>query len=319
MTDPLRKRTVLVAGLGNIGSTLPSLLLQAGVGSVRLVDRDHVESGNLVAQNYLPEDVGRPKADVLAGRLRQRFPDRTIESWPVDLEDLPVGVAAVDLVLGGVDSRGARQVLVDELAWPLGVPAVDGGVGDGRLGRVQVFLPGDTTACLECTWGAADYRLAAAEYPCQPGVSAQAPPTGAPAFLGSFTASLMAAEALRVLGGGVKESYEIVFDLDGSILRRFALRRAGACRHDHAILTTTVPTGPRVVDLLSALENRFGTAAVRLRARRGLGRFLTVEELRARQTLSLAELGILPGDRIRAEGVDGGVWLDCSSAPVSTG
>ena len=42
------------------------------------------------------------------------------------------------------------------------MPVVDGGVGHPRLGRVQVFVPGEHAACLECTWGAADYRLAAA-------------------------------------------------------------------------------------------------------------------------------------------------------------
>jgi len=229
--------SALIAGVGNIGSHLGALLLQAGVGKVKLVDRDRVEPKNLAAQDYRPEDVGQLKAEVQARRLHERFPDRAVEAWPVDLEDLPAGVACVDVVLGALDSRRARQVLVSELAWPLGVPTIDGGVGDGHIGRVQVFLPGTGAACLECTWGAADYRLAAAEYPCQPGASAQSAPTGAPAFLGSFTASLMAHEAVRILRGQApQESYEAVFGLQALTLRRFGLRRSARCRHDHAVL-----------------------------------------------------------------------------------
>jgi len=161
---------VLIVGLGNIGSSLPALLLQAGVGSMCLVDRDTVEEKNLVAQDYRPGDVGEYKTDAIAARVAGRFPDRMIESYAGDLEDMSPGMAAeVDLILGALDSRRARQVLVSDLAWPLGVPVIDGGVGDGAIGRVQVFVPGSTTAFLECTWGAEDYRLAAAEYRCVPG------------------------------------------------------------------------------------------------------------------------------------------------------
>jgi molybdopterin/thiamine biosynthesis adenylyltransferase len=231
----LPRTTVLVAGLGNIGSTLPGLLLQAGFGGLRLVDRDRAEEKNLIAQDYRPEDVGRLKAEVIAERQRLRFPGLSIEAWPADLEDLPARAACVDLVLGALDSRRARQVLVSELAWPLGVPVIDGGVGDGRIGRVQVFRPSAAAACLECTWGAADYRLAAAEYPCVPGGPSQVAPTGAPAYLGGFTASVMVNEALRLLESAPGESYEIVFDLNHLALRRFALKRDSRCRFDHKI------------------------------------------------------------------------------------
>jgi molybdopterin/thiamine biosynthesis adenylyltransferase len=320
--SPLSGRTVLVAGVGNVGSSLPALLARAGATTIRLVDRDVVETKNLAAQDYRPEDVGRFKSDVQAERLRAQFPQLTVESYPVDLEDLPLGVAAVDLILGGLDSRRARQVLVGEIGWPLGVPVVDGGVGDPLLGRVQVFVPGDT-ACLECTWGAADYRLAAAEYPCVPGASASAAPTGAPAFLGAFTASVMVSEALRLLaphppapsptqgrgGDEKKESYEIPFDLDYHQLRRFSLRRAARCRHDHIITRETIAAGESVGDVLGAIEKRFGTRGVSLSARRGIGRFLNFESLSQRRQEPLANLGLTRGDRVRATCGGESAWM----------
>jgi hypothetical protein len=340
---PLRNRAVLVAGLGNIGSPLPALLARAGAGLIRLVDRDRVEEKNLIAQDYQPGDVGRFKVEPQAERLREQFPHCRVEAHAVDLEDLPAGLVAVDLVLGALDSRRARQVLVGDLAWPLGAPVIDGGVGEGGLGRVQVFLPGPGSACLECTWGSADYRLASAEYPCVPGGPAATAPTGAPAWLGCFTASLMAAEAVRLLDRGrtgeksaarlaaptacrsgepsrtvssaarlaapAEESYEIAFDLNHHVLRRFALRRSARCRHDHVLVRECRPAGDTAADLLAALAQRFGNAPVRLRARRGVGRFLTVEGLRARRDEPLAALGLVEGDRLRADGPGGVAWL----------
>jgi hypothetical protein len=321
--ERLARASVLIAGAGNIGSHLAPLLARAGVGLLRLVDRDVIEARNLVAQDFRPGDVGRPKAEVLAERLRRRFPRPTIEARACDLEDLPLGEAAVDVVLGALDSRRARQVLVSEMGWPLGVPVVDGGVGEGLLGRVQVFLPGPATACLECTWGRPDYRLLAAEYPCLPGERAEAPPTAAPAFLGSFVAGLMTAECLRLLAGRAPpESYEVPFDLGHHQLRRYLLRRAPRCRHDHEVVRATLPLAPAgpaaaVADLLAAIERRFGPAPVRVEVRRGVGgrgplgptRFLAAESLRPRAAESLAALGFVPGDRIRVTGEDGSVFV----------
>src|SRR6185437_6771952 len=87
----LRDASVLLAGAGNIGSFAASLLARAGVRRIRLVDRDRVEEKNLATQDYRSEDVGRPKAEVLADRLRQQFPGLTVEARTADLEDLPLG------------------------------------------------------------------------------------------------------------------------------------------------------------------------------------------------------------------------------------
>jgi molybdopterin/thiamine biosynthesis adenylyltransferase len=318
MSEGLKERSVLVAGAGNIGSHAAPLLCRAGVGRVVLVDRDTVEAKNLPGQDYLAADVGQSKAFVQAARLRARFPDVTVEARACDLEDLPLGTAAVDVVLGALDSRRARQVLISEIAWPLGVPVIDGGVGAGLLGRVQVFVPGAETACLECTWGRDDYRLLAAEYPCVPGAAAEGPPTQAPAHLGSFVASLMVAECLRLLAGALpKESYEVPFDLTHHTLRRYELRRARGCRYDHEVVRQTVALpGGEAGTVLAEVEKRFADAAVRLECRRGLGgpgRYLAVEVLRQRAGEALTALGFVPGDRIRISGGGGSVFLAVGS------
>src|SRR4051812_14048784 len=131
----LRCASVLVAGAGNIGSHLVPLLVRAGVGLVVIVDRDRVEAKNLANQDFGPEHVGVFKAEALARTVRGRSEGVTVKARTVDLEDLPLDQFRVDLVLGCLDSRRARQALVSERAWPLGVPVVDGGVGEGLVGR----------------------------------------------------------------------------------------------------------------------------------------------------------------------------------------
>jgi molybdopterin/thiamine biosynthesis adenylyltransferase len=311
----LAAKAVLIAGAGNIGSHLAPLIARAGVGLLRLVDRDRVEEKNLATQDFLPQEVGRPKAEVIAARLRERFPALRVEARACDLEDLPLGEAAVDVLLGALDSRRARQVLISEMGWPLGVPVVDGGVGEGLVGRVQVFVPGPTTACLECTWGRADYRQMAAEYPCLPGASAQAPATVSTAFLGSSVATLMASECLRLLGGEKPaDSFEVPFDLAQHAMRRFLLRRSPSCRHDHEIVAATCHVeGTTVADLLAAVDDK--RERVQLECRRGVGvapgagRFLQPETLRGREGLALAALGFVPGDRVRVRSTNGSYYL----------
>src|SRR5262249_48888515 len=150
----LRGKHLMLAGAGNLGSYFAALAARAGVGRLDIVDRDHVDTSNLVTQDFRPQDVGRSKAEVLAEQVRSVRPGGVVESYATDLEDMPLGRFGVDLLVGALDSRRARQVLVSEIAWPLGVPVVDGAVGvsNGLVGRVQAFAPGPDSACLECTF-----------------------------------------------------------------------------------------------------------------------------------------------------------------------
>jgi molybdopterin/thiamine biosynthesis adenylyltransferase len=284
-------------------------LARAGVGLLRIVDRDTVEEKNLAQQDYGPQDVGRGKAEALAWRLAGQFPHLRVEPFVADLEDVPLGAFRADVLLGALDSRRARQLLVSERGWPLGVPVIDGGVGEGLLGRVQVFAPGDASACLECTWGEADYRQLAAEYPCSPGATAEAPATVAPACVGAVVAGIMAARCLCLLNGEAPaESREIAFDLRHNRFLESRLRRSPRCRFDHQIVPEVVTLGSeaRVADLLALIESRFGTRPTHLegRPRASCGgfaptRFLPAEALRSRAAEPVWVLGIGPGDGVR--------------------
>jgi len=305
-TNP-QAATVLIAGAGNIGSHLAPLIARAGVSILRIVDRDIVEEKNLTQQDYGPQDISHGKAEALARRLALQFPRIRIEPFVADLEDVPLSAFRADALFGALDSRRARQMLISERGWPLGVPVIDGGVGEGMLGRVQFFAPGDDSACLECTWGDADYRQLAAEYPCQPGAAVSAPATVAPACVGSVVAGIMASRWL-CLGETRRESREIAFDLRHNRFLESRLRRSPRCRFDHQIVAELVTIAARstIADLVALIERRFGTRPAHIEGKRQASqggftatRFLAVEALRARGDEPLSALGIQPGDGVR--------------------
>jgi adenylyltransferase/sulfurtransferase len=304
--------TALLAGAGNIGSHLAPLLARAEVGVLRIVDRDRVEEKNLSRQDYGPRDVGRGKAVALAERLAGQFPHLRVEPFAADLEDVPLGAFRADVLFGALDSRRARQILISERGWPLGVPVIDGGVGEGLVGRVQVIRPGDANACLECGWGEADYRHIAAEYPCRPGDPVTTPSTMAPACVGAVVAGIMAARFLSLMSGDAPaESSEIAFDLRHNRFLGSRLRRSPHCRFDHQIVSEVVPIAAeaRIGDLVTLIERRFGGRPAHLEGQRTSGqggfaptRFLSVEALRSRlgEPLSALGMGCEDGVRVRS-------------------
>jgi tRNA A37 threonylcarbamoyladenosine dehydratase len=78
--DALARTSVIIFGLGGVGSYVAEALARAGVGRFRLVDYDVVDISNINRQIIaLDSTVGKPKAKVLAARLREINPDAALE------------------------------------------------------------------------------------------------------------------------------------------------------------------------------------------------------------------------------------------------
>src|ERR671938_1214985 len=74
----LTASTIIVIGLGGVGSQIALALARKGAGKLVLLDHDIVEPSNLPRQVYYPTDVGKSKAYALAGNLaREGFLDQT--------------------------------------------------------------------------------------------------------------------------------------------------------------------------------------------------------------------------------------------------
>lgn len=143
---------VAVVGCGALGSVVAMTLARAGVGFLRLVDRDIPELSNLPRQVLFDEaDVaaGLPKAVAAAGRLATINSQIAIEPVVADLSAANAAdlLGGCDVIVDGSDNFEAR-FLVNEVACRRRVPWVHGGA-IGAEGRVLAIVPG-RTACLRC-------------------------------------------------------------------------------------------------------------------------------------------------------------------------
>jgi molybdopterin-synthase adenylyltransferase len=189
----LMRSRALVCGCGALGSALAGALVRAGVGAVRIVDRDFVELSNLQRQSLFDEeDAARqlPKAVAAAEKLRRINSEVAVEPIVADVsfrnvESLCDGV---DCIVDGTDNFETR-FLLNDAAVKLGVPWVYGGCL-GAEGQTMTILPGET-ACLRCLM----------EDCPPPGSLPTCDTAGILGPAASLIASLEAIEAIKILSG----------------------------------------------------------------------------------------------------------------------
>jgi molybdopterin-synthase adenylyltransferase len=144
-----------IIGVGATGSVLANHLARAGVGHLRLVDRDFVELNNLQRQLvYDEEDVAQvlPKAVAIAAKLRRINSAIAIEEIVADVNATNIAglIADADVVLDGTDNFTTRY-LINDACVKLGKPWVYTGVL-ATYGMTMTIRPG-VTPCLRCTMG----------------------------------------------------------------------------------------------------------------------------------------------------------------------
>ena len=162
-------QTVVVVGLGNIGSCLVDLLVRANLPHLErliLIDPDSYERRNLGCQRIDEADLGHPKALVQARYAMKLRPMLSVVAYVAAVEDVPIGIFRGAVVAGCLDSLAARQSLA-EMAWRMSAPLVDAGVSPSIPAvRVAGYLPGPCSACLECAFSEDDYAALEQRLPC---------------------------------------------------------------------------------------------------------------------------------------------------------
>lgn len=141
-----------MVGCGALGSTLAQFLVRAGVGQLRIIDRDLVELSNLQRQVLFDEDDVRadlPKAEAARRKLVRINSEVVVEAVVDDanyenIEDLTENA---DLLLDGTDNFETR-FLINDLAVKTGRPWIYGACVGSR-GMSLPILPGDGP-CLRC-------------------------------------------------------------------------------------------------------------------------------------------------------------------------
>jgi len=202
---------VALAGCGALGTAMADLLVRAGVGHLRIIDRDFVESSNLQRQVLFDEADAReglPKAVAAARRLAQVNSDVVVEALvadvnPSNIDELFEGAS---LILDGTDNFETR-FLMNDYAVREGRPWIYC-AAVGSYGLKLPIVPG-RTACLRCL------------YPEAPG-GAQ-PTCETEGVLAPVTASIAAlavGDALKLLASGTVEARLTTVDVWSGEIRQ---------------------------------------------------------------------------------------------------
>lgn len=184
---------VAIIGLGALGSVSANLLVRAGAGTVRLIDRDFLEMDNLQRQvlydeKDLFEDL--PKAVAAKRKLEKINSEIKIEAEVADVNPASIRplLEKTDLIIDGTDNFETR-FLINDYSLKTKIPWIYGGAVRAE-GMSYVILPGEGP-CLRCLFGQAP----------DPGAAQTCDQVGILAPVAHLIASFQTIEAIKLLAG----------------------------------------------------------------------------------------------------------------------
>lgn len=160
--ERIRDKTVVVVGVGGVGSVTAEMLTRCGVGKLLLFDYDKVEMANMNRLFFQPHQAGLSKVEAAKRTLSFINPDVEIEVYSMDVTTVEnfdkfcdlirtggKDGGKVSLVLGCVDNFGAR-IAVNRACAELRQDWMESGVSENAVsGHIQFISPGKW-ACFEC-------------------------------------------------------------------------------------------------------------------------------------------------------------------------
>ena len=155
--EALSGSSVVIFGLGSVGSFLAEQLARAGVGRIVGIDPDIVEPGNLSRTVYTDQDVGLSKAFALERRLREIDPGLDVAMLQaahdqIGSENLRAMFKDATLVIAATDDPRA-QTLINRCAVAADTAALFIGLYRGAKGGEVVFSIPQATGCFTCATG----------------------------------------------------------------------------------------------------------------------------------------------------------------------
>ncbi len=215
--EKLKKASVLVVGAGGLSAPVLLYLAAAGVGTLGIIDFDHVDESNLQRQVIFTEkDMGMNKAAAAAERLKQANPllDYIVYQEPLSSENAVEIISYDDVVVDGSDNFSTRY-LVNDACILCDKPLVFGSIFKFE-GQVTVFN----------YQGSASYRCLFPESP-EEGEVPNCSEVGVLGVLPGITGTLQANEALKIiLGiGEVLHNTLLVFDALQASFHKFKFNK----------------------------------------------------------------------------------------------
>jgi len=161
--ERIREVSIVLVGVGGVGSVAAEMLTRCGVGKLIMFDYDKVELANMNRLFFRPSQAGMTKVKAAAETLAEINPDVELVACSYDIttvknfEDFSNKIAKggkggkpVDLVLCCVDNYEARMA-INQACNELDQVWMESGVSENAVsGHIQFCLPG-RTACFECS------------------------------------------------------------------------------------------------------------------------------------------------------------------------
>jgi molybdopterin-synthase adenylyltransferase len=188
--------SAVLVGCGALGTVVANLLVRAGLGRLRIIDRDFVEASNLQRQTLFEESDARealPKAAAAERRLRAINSGVQVDGIIADVTpgNARELLSTFPLILDGTDNFETR-LLLNDAAISLGIPWIYA-AAVGSYGVTMTIRPGET-ACLACLLESGhESNTIASEATCDT--------AGVLNAAAGVIASIQAAEALKLLAG----------------------------------------------------------------------------------------------------------------------
>jgi len=198
----LGKSSVVIVGCGALGTVIATSLVRAGVGRVRIIDRDFIEYHNLQRQVLFDEEdikAGLPKAVAAERHLKKINSSIEIEGIVADVNYTNIErlIAGADVILDGLDNFETR-LLINDVSLKHKIPWVYGGA-IAASGMTMNIIPGETP-CFRCLqWSPASSNIVLT---CDTaGVISPAP---------FIVGSLQSAEAMKILVGSKEVNRDLM-------------------------------------------------------------------------------------------------------------
>lgn len=160
--ERLRRSRVVYIGVGGAAGFIEDMA-RTGVGEHILIDPDLIEETNLATQQCYRKDIGRPKVQCLAERVRDINPAAVVIPIQTKIEDLsdsdfarlitngPDGSGSIRQLICGLTDHFEAQSRVNRLALQFGIPSLCAQVyWEGRGAEITFTYPGVTPACHRC-------------------------------------------------------------------------------------------------------------------------------------------------------------------------
>ncbi len=266
----LSQSSVVIIGCGALGTVTATILVRAGIGKVKIIDRDFIEYHNLQRQVIFDEQDIKdqlPKAVAAERHLKKVNSSIEIEGVVADVNfsNIERLVNGNDLIVDGLDNLETR-FLINDVSLKHKIPWVYGGA-ISSYGMVMAIIP-DETPCLRCVW----------DHPSGQGLALTCDTAGVIAPAPFVVGSLQSVEAIKILIGSKEDSpglkYVDVWNGQYDQLKTSRRLDCPACQGKYEYLETRFGTkatslcGQNAVQITSpeARKISFSNLATRLEA-----------------------------------------------------